>query len=289
MPRYNYFVCRRCNDRKVAAPSPSVPGAIASPKCPACQRFMEHYDSGDLPGDPRPVPPPGAPPTPNVGRLSTREVPVYGGDGPNPGHPHVTWALSRNAAQAAWTLQLFLGQQRGGNWDSVLTARFHQGLLTQRGGSEKDWLVSPPAQTGAPDVWMSLDTRRLPAGRVNRFANQGHRTFNFVVKLGNAQFGLIHLLAGHQSTVRKAAKSQVFGTGDPRDETFRTMSLLQAGLQRFSPQNVHEIVEAGNRKWLLSGRDCGFLVVREEGNDTYSVTTTYNRRVGGGGQTWFKR
>ena len=74
------------------------------------------------------------------------------------------------------------------------------------------------------------------------------------VKLGNAAFGLIHLLAGHAAAVRNVGPYAVASTGDQRDDVYRTLVSLQSGMQRFDQASIKRInYDPASDKFLIKG------------------------------------
>lgn len=238
---------------------------------------MAFYDHGDLPADPRPVPPP-APVLGPVPTLSTEEDPVYSGHCQNPGHGLVTWRITRNPAKADMTIRIMCGEQIGGNYRSDHTFKLAYSLLdTPQGGDKKDWWLNAPSKrTGAHGtVWHSFDLRSL-IGQENLGTLPA--VVEIGVKLGNGAFGLIHLLAGHAAAVRNVGPYTISTPDDRRDDVYRELLSLQSGLQRFETRSISEIYhDDSTNKVLIKGSHSGLIVVtRTEGSPRYSITTVYN-------------
>lgn len=237
---------------------------------------MERYDTGASPQDNRPVPPPrpDASPAPEI---SKAEVAIYSGSGMNPGHGLVTWEISRNALKMDMTVLLKLGQPRGGNYDSRQEFKLADGLLdTSQSGNEENWWLNAPMTTGTDKaVWYEVDLSRL-LGAAKPAALPA--TLQIGVKLGNAAFGMIHLLAGHAKSVRNVGPHTVFTTGDRRDDIYRTLLSLQSGMERFKTESITQInYDAANDKLLINGANHGRIVVaRRPGSPRFAITTIYN-------------
>lgn len=275
---YNYFCCRKHAPpvKHAIQQLAGMPNTYASPMCPSCGKTMERYDTGAFPTDPRPVPPPapGALPVPVV---SAAEVEIYSGSGNNPGHGLVTWRISRNAARADMTIVLNLGQNRGGAYDSTQSFKMADGLLdTAQGGNKENWWLNAPMHTGGDKaVWHSFNLQALlgPAGLGTLPAS-----LDIGVKLGNAAFGMIHLLAGHAASVRNVGPHKVFSTGDQRDDVYRTLLSLQSGMKRFETDQINQMFfDATADKLLIRGSHSGLIVVtRRPGSPRFAITTVYN-------------
>jgi hypothetical protein len=274
---FNYFCCRKhVPPVKYSTPQPVIKGVLASPKCPACGRTMELYDSGAAPMDLRPVPPP-LPNIQHAPNIPNLEVAVYSGSGTNPGHGQVTWEITRNAARLDMTIKVMLGVKMGGNWSSVQEFKLADGLLdrTQPGAKEDWWLNAPLSPGGDKALWHSFKMDALVSAH-----NLGTLppTLEIGVKLGNAAFGLIHLLAGHASSVRNVGPYKVESSGDRSDDVYRTLLALQSGMQRFKTESIREMYHDPIKdKLLIKGSDSGLIVVtRKPGDPRYAITTVYN-------------
>lgn len=287
---YNYFCCRKHPQPvKHAVPQlPGMPDTYAAPGCPSCGRTMERYDTGTLPSDPRPVPPPRPAPAPPP-RLSRAEVTIYEGAGQNPGHGMIDWTVSRNAAKADLTVRIGINKV-GGAYGSLLFYKAADGLIDNpQPGQKEDWWVTAPGRvTADKHVWFALDTTKLPLDR-SRLAVLPDPVIRIGVKLGNAAFGLIHLLSGHNKSVRAVGSHKVETSGDRRDDIYVTILSLQTGLKRFAPENLKSIrSDPTHTKLQLKGSDSGFVVLtRQPGATRYSITTIYNTASGGFGTTLY--
>lgn len=274
---YNYFCCRKHTPPvKYAAAQPNgIPNVFASPMCPTCGKTMAWYDSGASATDPRPVPPP-APGDIATEDLDDKKISIYKGSGKNPGHGWVKWEISRNPAKAVILIEIKLGQETGGSYDSVQKFAMADGLLDTPQNSEKEnwWLSAPLKRYASRQTWHEIDLRNLigrskPAGLPD--------TLQIGVKLGNAAFGLIHLLAGHASSVRASGPYKVLSTGGG-DDVYRTMLLLQAGMERFKFDSILKITyDATLDKMLLKGSHSGLIVLQRIGNGPrFGITTMFN-------------
>jgi hypothetical protein len=278
---YNYFCCRRhVPPVKYSTKQPdNMPGVLASPKCPTCHRTMELYNSGNAAADVQPVPPvpPPLPNAPVLPKISSAEIAVYSGSGMNPGHEQVTWEITRNAAQMDMTIKLMLGYCTAGNWGSVKHFKVVDGLLnTSQGGAKEDWWLNAPLTVSADKaLWHSFNLGALIGAH-----NLGTlpATIEIGVKLGNAAFGLIHLLAGHDKAVRNVGPYTVASLGEANDDVYRTMLSLQSGMRRFDNLTIAEIHhDPAKDKLLIKGTESGFIVVtRTAGSPRYAITTVYN-------------
>lgn len=275
---YNYFCCRKHSPPvQVSVPQPAnLPNTYASPACPQCGKFMERYDTGLTPTDPRPVPPP-EPTLTAIPKLSNQDVVICSGSGMNPGHGKVTWEISRNAAKMDIIIELKLGEYTGGAWSSQQTFKMVDGLLdTSQGGSQEDWWLRTPTPRHADrEVWHTIDLKSLVGATA---LGSMPPTIEIGVKLGNARFGLIHLLAGHAQAVRNVGPFTTATTDDRRDDVYRTVLCLQAGMGRFAEDAIKLITyDATADKFLVKGSHSGLIVVtRTNGSARYAITTIYN-------------
>ena len=284
---YNYFCCRKhpVPVKYAVRQPPGLPDTYASPLCPNCGRTMERYDTGTAPSDPRPVPPPRPEPVASR-KLSQAERLIYEGSGQNPGHGSIEWRITRNAAMADITIWIGIDKVAG-DYRSQLRFKMADGLIdVSQGGPQSDWWVKAPYRTG-PDalVWSAIDTNTLPLNK-SGLGTLGGKVIEIGVKLGDARFGLIHLLSGHNKSVRAVGHERIERTGDTRDDVYVTMLSLQAGLKRFSASNLVRIgsAEPTHNKLQLAGSDTGFVVVTRTGaEDRYAITTVYNTPAPGFG------
>lgn len=277
---YNYFCCRKhVPPVKYAAAQPAnLQGTFASPMCPSCGKTMEYYDSGDAPGDPRPVPPP-LPAVEKLPKLSAAEVPLCSGSGNNPGHGQVTWTVTRNAAKAEVTITLNLGAKTGGQYDATHVFRLADGLLQVGAPTDSEnWWINAPFSSAGGDkaVWHSLDLASMATKTDPSFVLPAK--IEIGVKLGNARFGLIHLLAGHARSVRNVGAYSIDTEGIKGVEAYVPMIALQSGMRRFAREQITRInFDNAANKFLLQGQYSGLIVVtRTPGSPRYAITTLYN-------------
>jgi len=279
---YNYFVCRKCNPpvTYAALANKTVPTAFASPMCPACRKTMQHYGRGDELVTP-PLPPTGPGPQPYVPVvISNADVPIYTGWGINPGHGKVTWEIYRNAAQMELTILLKFGDFIANAWNSVKKFRMVDGTLNLgQGGQKRDWwLGSPAPRYPNPETWHSFSLVNLvgPGGLGGAPA-----VIDIGVKLGDAAFGLIHLLAGHSDAVVNIGTDSVATSTLPKDNELRAIVSLQVGLRRFEEDQIKRInYDPIEDKFLLQGQFSGLIVLRRiPGDPRYAITTIYNNNT----------
>ena len=278
---YNYFVCRKhaLPVTYAALVNEHAPLAYASPMCPTCGKTMQHYGRGNLVAPP-PAPPPGAPPVPVPGpALANADVPIYAGWGINPGHGKVTWDICRNAAKMEMTILLNFGDFIANAWASTKRFRMIDGLLDlAQGGNKRDWwLGTPMPRFPSKLVWHSFSLVNLvgPAGLGGAPA-----VIDIGVKLGDAAFGLIHLLSGHPDAVLKIGDNPVASSQDiPKDNELRAIVSLQAGMPRFTEDRIRRVnYDPVEDKFLIQGAFSGFIVIRRlPGDPRYAVTTLYNK------------
>jgi hypothetical protein len=304
--RYKYFCCRNplhvCLDTdgvtikpdpvKVAAPQPNnLPGVFAYPRCPDCHKTMEFYDSGKF-ADPLPIAPP--PPGELGGAPLSGDISLYSGSGANTGHPNVTWNIIRNAKQMDITIKLMLGKPKAGLWDSVQAFKLSDRLLdtNQVAASPADWWLQAPLKM---ELWHSFSLVTLLGA-----ANLGTlpATIQIGVQLGNAAWGLIHLLAGHSKAVRNVGNNYIdFNLqGDELNHhevnIYKTMLLLESGMRRFDTNSItHVYHDSTKNKLVIKGDNSGIIVVTQtnkvmNGFPVYSVTTIYNANSAFGKQIY---
>lgn len=276
---YNYFCCRRhVPPVQYAVEQLGEFRGYLCPRCPTCYETMEYYDTGTFSRDTRPVPPPRLAPV-KPPKLSSKAVAIYSGNGNNPGHGQVTWEISRNEAQMDMTIKIMLGELRGGNYDSVQIFKMADGLLdTAQAGNKEDWWLNAPAKVATERAcWHEIDLAVLlgagkPAGLPPKL--------EIGVKLGNAAYGLIHLLAGHAKSVRNVGpySIQIEKDDDPKDNIYHTLLSLQTGMKRFATNDITQIYhDAAKDKLLIKGKYSGLIVVtRMAGDPRFAITTLYN-------------
>jgi len=274
---YNYFVCRKCMPPvRYAAPEPNgIAGVFASPMCPSCGKTMEWHGRGDAAADARPIPPPL--PVAQKEKVKNEKIDIYSGSGMNPGHGWVTWEIYRNPAKAVIMIEIMLGHKQGGNWDSVQKFAMADGLLdtTQGGGKEGWWLSAPLKRYAHRAIWHEINLKGLMG--VTKPAKLPD-TLQIGVKLGNAFFGLIHLLHGHASSVRAIGDIEFAESTERSDDVFRTMLLLQAGMQRFQFDSVQKIsFDPTTDKMVIQGSHSGKIVLTRIGDGPrFGITTMFN-------------
>ena len=248
---------------------------------------MEFYDSGNS-KTPLPIapPPPNALPLPP---LSQADIPVYSGSGNNPGHGPghgpVTWEITRNAARMDITIKIMLGVKTGGAWNSVQEFKLIDRLLdtTQPAVSKEDWWLKAPVSPGNDmELWHSFKLDTL-VGATNLGTLPA--TIQIGVQLGNAAWGLIHLLAGHADAVRNIGPYTIEAFGDNKVDVYRTMLSLQSGMRRFDNASITHIYhDPTKNKLLIKGSNAGMIVVTQtnaqiNGSPLYSITTIYNTQA----------
>lgn len=272
---YNYFVCRRhVPPVRTSAPQPAnLPDTYASPMCPSCGKTMQRYDTGLTPVDNRPLPPP-LPPALALDALPALAV-IYEGSEMNPGHGLVTWKVSRSQRKAYIHFDIKLGHNQGGAYDSCLEFKMADGLLDVGQPDPKcDWLVGPPMRGATANVWHRIRLIDLLGGGKPASLPD---TIDVVVKLGNAAFGLIHLLAGHSQAVRNIGPYTIPAQTDKDDNKYVTLLALQSGMARFENNYIRQInFDDGKRKLLIRGAHNGLIVLTEVQGSLWSLTTIYN-------------
>lgn len=277
---YNYFVCRKCNPpvTYAALANATVPTAYASPMCPACGKTMQHYGHGNSAVAP-PPPPVGPGPAPFVPVvISNADVPIYAGWGINPGHSKVTWDIFRNAAKLELTIALKFGDFIANAWGSVKTFRMVDGTLNLgQGGLKQDWwLGSPTPRSANPEIWHSFSLVNLvgPGG-----LGAAPAVIDIGVKLGNAAFGLIHLLAGHSDSIVNIGTYSTMSSANAKENEFRAIMSLQSGLRRFDQDQIRRVnYDPIEDKFLLQGQFSGLIVLRRmPGDPRYAITTIFNK------------
>ena len=290
---YNYFCCRKhVPPVKYAAAQPNnLPGVYASPMCPTCGKTMEFYDSGAAPSDPRPVPPP-LPAFEKLPKLSAAEAPIYSGSGDNPGHDPVAWTITRNAAKAELTITLNLGAKTAGQYAATHIFKLADGLLqTGNENDQENWWINAPMTGAGADkaVWHSLDLSAMATRDIEGIVLPAK--IEIGVKLGNARYGLIHLLAGHSKSVRNVGTYSIDTKGIKGVEAYVPMIALQSGMQRFAREQITRInYDSHRNKFLLQGQYSGLIVVtRTPGSPRYALTTHYNTGNTAFGQRVFPR
>lgn len=294
---YNYFCCRKHTPpAKYSAAQPNnMPGVFASPMCALCGKTMEYYDSGALPDDPRPVPPP-RPMAAQLAtpRLSAAEQPIYSGSGQNPGHGQVTWTITRNAAKSEMTILLELGEKIAGQYEATHRFKLADGLLVVgQANDQENWWVNAPYMMGQDKaVWHTIDLNRMMTRPIQGV--QLPPRIEIGIKLGNARFGMIHFLSGHARTTRNVGDHGIDMTGfTPKErgqmDAFVPLLSLQTGMKRFEQDQITRInFDHLQNKFVVQGQNAGLMVVtRRLGTPRYALTTLYNTSNQAGGTRIF--
>jgi hypothetical protein len=277
---YNYFVCRKHVPpvTYAAVVNDHAPLAYASPLCPTCHKTMQHYGRGNALATP-PLPPDGPAPVFAVPQaLPDVDAPIYNGWGMNPGHGKVTWEIFHNLAKMELTIVLKFGDFVANSWDSVKRFRMVDGTLNLgQGGNRRDWWLGSPFKANPNiEVWHSFSLINLvgPAG-----LGGAPGVIDIGVKLGDAVFGLIHLLSGHSDSILKIGTLTVTKADIPKDNELRTIVSLQAGMARFDEASIRRIrYDVTEDKFLIEGAFSGFIVLRRmPGDPRYAITTMYNK------------
>ena len=104
--------------------------------------------------------------------------------------------------------------------------------------------------------------------------------FEVECELGDANFGLIHLLAGHTKDMRG-----YMGTANlamaAEDEGYRTTQGIHAGIAYcLNIANLEMILYGGLGKWIFVGKGGAFLVTDGLMGGTLKVTSFYKRAHG---------
>ena len=277
---YNYFVCRKHLPPVTCAAlvNEHAPLAFASPMCPTCHKTMQHYGRGPALAAPPPPPDGPGPPVFVPVALAGQDQPVYSGSGMNPGHGKVTWTITRNIAQMELTILLQFGDFIANSWTSVKRFRMIDGTLAlAQAGQKCDWWLGPPSpRLPNSEVWHSFSLVNLvgPAG-----LGGAPGVIDIGVKLGNAAFGLVHLLAGHSDSILKIGTHTVATSDIPKDNEWRAIVSLQSGMARFDAAAIKRInYDVAEDKFLIQGDFSGFIVIRRlPGEPRYAVTTLYNK------------
>ena len=284
---YRYWECPRCHAR--TATQSQVEGAYASPACQnaTCHRAtMQLIGSGVAPVAPPPLPGPVAGPAVLPG-----EVEVYAGNGIHHGRI-LDWRVYRNEADAevriAWTV--------GGS--NPREARMHISMLARAGVIQKSWGVLPPfRQAGtSPACWLSMPSRSDRLEWLGAFHTLPDNlappaTFDIRMCLGNAKFGLIHVLAGHVDDMRRWTSGVANVQGEAM-QAYRTILGLHRGLtELLSLSALQEIRRDDGDKWIFVGADDACLVCTRAPNAAYLTVTTLYRREGSpkGKPYWTRR
>lgn len=270
---YHYWECPRCQRR--SATQSAVPGAYASPRCdnaPCNGAQMAKIGEGAAPVAPPPAPAAGAAPA-----LNDADQNIYTGAGTDRGRA-ISWTVTLNEAQQQVAINLTIGTQAFGR-----PALMHSGQLSRAGLLEEKWLVSPStaAVAGSPNCWMRMPSRSEQLQRLGSFHKiigiTPPAVFEVECQLGNAHFGLIHLLAGHTNAMRG-----YIGTDNPAqdvgDEGYRTIQGVQAGIAHcLNIANLQMILYGGVGKWIFVGKGGAFLVTDGLMGGSLKVTTFYKK------------
>ena len=207
----------------------------------------------------------------------------------------MTWDITRNAQQMDITIKLMLGKKTAGVWDSVQEFKLIDRLLdTNQVAAPADWWLEAPVSPGNHmELWHSFRLDALVGA-----ANLGTlpATIQIGVQLGNAAWGLIHLLAGHATAVRNVGPDyDIQAFGKPQVDVYRTVLLLQSGMRRFDNNSITHIYhDSTKNKLVIKGSNAGIIVVTQKnkvmnGSPVYSITTIYNADTAFGGNEIYRR
>jgi hypothetical protein len=283
---YRYWECPRCHAR--TATQSQVAGAYASPACQnaTCHRAtMQLIGSGAAPVAPPPAPGPVAGPAGLPG-----DVVVCFGTGVSHGRA-LDWRVFRNQAQAEVRIVWTVGTS------NEREARMHISLLDRVGALESHWKVLPPFRIAgcSAETWLTLPSRSDPMERIGTFhqiawAGPPPTQFDIRMCLGNAAFGLIHMLAGHVDDMRRWTESVIQVEGEGM-QAYRTMQALHVGVNELlALKNLREIRRDIGDVWIFVGADDACLVCTRAPNAAYlSVTTMYRRTRQAKGDLYWKR
>jgi hypothetical protein len=209
--------------------------------------------------------------------LDDQDRVTYAGNGTDRGRS-IRWELIENAARAEAKLTIEVNSS-----GVKYPALFPLSSLSKPSILEEDWIVAPAvaATGGSKQSWMCINTKSDQFDRIGRVADKAikmPRLFDVRVPMGNANYGLIHLLAGHTNNMRK-----FMGTTNqaqsPQDEGYRTMQGIQMGLlERLGLRELKEIRHAiVGSKWMFSGKNGALLVTKKMPDGTFWVTTLYEK------------
>lgn len=119
------------------------------------------------------------------------------------------------------------------------------------------------ATGGTKQSCMCLNTKSDQFDRVGRLVSttiKMPRLFDIRVPMGNAKYGLIHLLARHTNNMRKFMGTTNQASG-PADEGYRTM---QGMMERLELEQLQEIGYAFvGSKWMFSGKHGALPVTKK--------------------------
>lgn len=272
---YRYWECPRCHAR--TATQSQAPGAYASPLCQnaACHRAtMQLIGTGVAPVAPPPLPPVAAGPAALPG-----DVVVYVGNGVSHGRA-LDWTVYRNQAQAEVRIVWTVGAS------NPREARMHISMLDRAGILEQNWIVLPPyAATGGHEAcWLRMPSRSDQMDRLGTFhpiawAGPPPAVFDIRMCLGNAGFGLIHMLAGHVDDMRRWTEAVPNVPGDGM-QAHRTLQALHFGLtELLTLGNLREIRRDVGDTWIFVGADDACLVCTRAPNALHLTVTTFYRRM----------
>jgi hypothetical protein len=154
------------------------------------------------------------------------------GSGQHGWRGNVSYVVKRNEAQQHVIVEVTIPAR-----PAPFIVRFHTKLL---GGRSSDSPVSPPADFERGN-WLVLNPKS------DQMQNLGTQLSNpppldammgLTLKLGNASFGLIHMIAGHHDDLRTltgAGVAQVGGSTPEQQaemQQYRSYLAIQAGLQQ---------------------------------------------------------
>ncbi|MFO1161821.1 MAG: hypothetical protein U1E60_23495 [Reyranellaceae bacterium] len=211
--------------------------------------------------------------------LDTSDAPIYAGNGIDRGRL-IAWNVRQNLALQQVSIAVTV--------DGSAFARpalLHATLMQRVGVLEEDWPIWPPIRLpqAAADCWMQL-ARDERLSRLGTFSSLPGvalpASFNVCMTLGNAHFGLIHLLAGHTKTMRSMIGNNNLAQ-DEVDEGYRTVQGIQAGIiDCMKISELREIRYGGAGKWLFFGKDDACLVTDGLIGGTLKITTFYKKAEG---------
>lgn len=264
---FHYFKCKRNNTHRMAIPT--VSGAVATPICSICGGPTLKIGEGLAP-----VAPPDPPALGPLPVLADNDAVIFHGNGNHGWRGNVAYRVARNEARQHAIIEVTIPQR-----PQPYIVRLHSGLL---GGNNQNAPVTAPIGGG---YWHTLDTRadqmaNLAQPLMNPIAMDAQ--MNFSLKLGNASFGLIHIIAGHHDDLRTLTGAGVANAGgsSPETQQYRSFLAIQAGLQQClgmaSLQAIFRDATNAN-KWIFVGlwNQKAVIVVTQKDGGVYSLTTLY--------------
>ncbi|MGI4756298.1 MAG: hypothetical protein ACRYGF_05540 [Janthinobacterium lividum] len=270
MAKYRYYTCTMHPLEHLSVPITSP--AFAIPQCPDCHRYMQQAGEGNAPtpGVMNLLGAVSAPPVPVLTPLLDAEVVVVSGHGDHDRAGHLQYTLSKNEAKVDAKLEVKLDRK-----STPYTVRLHPGLIT--GATSNSQIAAPFG-----NCWHTIQTKTDAMERGGVLITDPAplpRAVKFGLKLGNAKFGLVHVMAGHFSDLRSftSGVAQVAGM-----EEYRSFLAMQSGLQAcLSPESLQAMYRETDRadKYVFVGLWSGKAVIVatrfDAADQRFDITTLY--------------